>query len=230
MNSLLGLSPERKAALQYGDWPINRLISASEINRNTKRLEALFDQAIRDRIENEVLIEIGPGAVVEWLSCLLQRPNSSLLSYKRFRFNVVRLIESWLRQNISGLRLTSLEPREIVQLLRAGGRDRIVRKLIVVDRDDRVLQAAQRSLIGVDDIEIVFRKFNLNQHDVWTGTRAALICSYKCIHLCPEPKRALEAILAMTKSGGLVSTSYPISDPRFVPLNRVLGLYRVNHF
>ena len=229
MKALLGLSQIEKLELQNGAWPKNRLISGSEVNRNKERLTALFDQALRDGLENEALIEIGPGAVVERLSSFLRRPKGSRLSTKRLCFNAVRLFESWLRQNISSLRLTAFEPREIVQLLRNEGRGRIVGALIMVDRDKRVLEAAERSLIGVDDIEMRFEKFNLNEKHVWTGPRAALVCSYKCIHLCPDPARALEAILGMTKSGALVSTSYPITDARFEPIDQALGLYRVTH-
>ena len=226
MRNLLALTAEAKLQARYGDWPGQRLISASEVNRNQARIARLLDQARIEGVQGETLIEIGPGAVVASFAKHLTRPSNSIFHPRKWLFNCIRLLECSLRQNFARLKLTSLEPVEIANMLSTDRFSKIVTKIIVLDRDSRVLQAAQNSVANIQAPVYEFSRFNLNTSTDWMGERCTLVCAYKCLHLCFSPSEALNKIAKMIKPNGLLSTSYQIDSSQFTPIDSKHGLYR----
>ena len=226
MKSLLALSQADKMLFRCGDWPKNKLVSASEINRNRPRILRLLEQAKNDGLVAAKLLDIGPGAVVAKLAHLLARPNHSQLHPKKVMFNCTRILECLIRQNFTAVKLTSLEPIELVQLLKTTEYAHIVDKILVLDRDIRVMRAAQSAVAGVLTPAFEFHHFNLNEPKKWQAERCDLVCAYKCLHLCHSAAFALKQIGSMIKVNGLLSTSYQVDDINFEPLDQQLGLYR----
>ena len=226
MKSLLALSQADKMFFRCGDWPKNKLVSASENNRNRPRILRLLEQAKSEGLVAAKLLDIGPGAVVAKLAHLLSRPNHSQLHPKKIMFNCARILECLIRQNFTAVKLTSLEPIELVQLLKAERYANIIDKILVLDRDIRVVRAAQSAVTDVLTPAFEFHQFNLNEAKMWQAERCDLVCAYKCLHLCHSADFALKQIASMIKVNGLLSTSYQIDAVNFEPLDRQLGLYR----
>lgn len=207
-----------------GDWPATGLKSTTEVLRHEGRLRRLFEQAMSDGIQKGVMIEIGPGAAVAFLAGGLTRPAEKSgwaeLSFQAFRFS-----ESVLR-HVPGMPLRSLEPAEILDLAHARENSGVLGQLVVVDRDSRVLRAAQEALSPADGILTRFVQYDINGSETWTVAPANMLCAFKCSHLLDTPGRLFDNASSMLALGGLFSTTDVVSHPSFEPLDPQLGLYR----
>jgi hypothetical protein len=171
------------------------------------------------------MIEIGPGAAVAFLAGGLSRPEPKRFGLAELRFQSFRFTESVLR-HVPRMPLRSLEPAEIVALVTASTSPEVLSELVVVDRDSRVLRAAQRALRRAPQLPANFVQFDINSGQAWPQSNAQIVCAYKCSHLLDSPTKLFDCAASMLSDGGLFSTTDRVQHQNFVAIDEQAGLYR----
>jgi hypothetical protein len=177
------------------------------IRRSNDTLNYIVDNAVSMGIKSPTVIEYGPGGRVSFMAELfdyrLRHASSEDDSSVR---GIVHTLESAVRK--TGLfSLTTWESREIADVLYPLA----PREMHVIDKEQKVIDAAKKSMNGVLSIAVRYHLLDIEKDPV--PLEADLVFAYNVIERTRNRKRAFETIASSVKFNGLLSTTYsPVSD------------------
>ncbi|MCF8225584.1 MAG: hypothetical protein K9J30_06870 [Bacteroidales bacterium] len=179
--------------------------------RNIHNLQRTLDFAVKKKMVHPVIIDIGPGGSVAFMTAFLPLGKKAEISFYQL---CIRKVESLMRK--SGLfRLNTMEPLEIAGIfspLQPG-------QLMVFDREKKVLNAV-RDLVDNGQFNVPVKTARIDIQKQSPGVEADIVIALNILSRTTKKEMALKNLVAATKLHGLICINIDESPPGFRKLGR----------
>lgn len=188
-------------------------------NRNLDRLKKAKDSAERLGFCKPVIIDYGPGGVVDFLIDWFPKEEKHYWNEaEKLQRGIVKLAESVLRKtNLFNLKTPELE--EIVCVMQGLSPQRIY----VVDKEKKVVDAVNRFANELRLFVPIYSQVLDVEESPFERT-GDIVIAYNIVERTRNPATTLKHIAGTTNIGGLLSTTVTTAPEGFKEIER--GLYR----
>lgn len=187
--------------------------------RNIPQLERTREAAKELGLINPIIINYGPGGVINFLINHLPEEKkiyqNKIIKYQK---GLIKLAESVLRKT-NLFSLETSEPKEIIYTLQ-----HLSPKIMyVVDKERKVIAAVEK-MVKQNKFLFPIKSYNLDIQEYQFEQQGDIVIAYNIVQRTNNPVKALNHIANTTNIGGLLSVNIPIVPEGFKEIDKEIYL------